>query len=384
MKTELLYYNDSHLYSFDANCLSCKKNGKSFDVVLDKTAFFPAGGGQSGDVGKISGATVINTVISDGVVHHLCTSPVKTGSVSCFFDGGVRFKRMQLHSGEHIVSGVAHTLFGCENVGFHMTDNEATVDFDRELTEAELSLVEKKANEAVWQNLPIRAYFPTQDELKELHYRSKLDLTENVRVVEISGIDLCACCAPHVSFTGEIGLIKITDKMRHRSGIRFTLKCGESAFEDYSKKHSVCAEVGALLSAKTEDIAAKTEKLLADFSILKREFAIYKKNVALACADNMTRENNCAYYVTDDFDSDMLRELAVFVGETAKISAVFSGDDNKGYSFVAFSKTVASKELSSIFSEKLGAKGGGRDGLIQGSASCTKLQITELFGNIQE
>ncbi len=383
MKTELLYYENSYLFDFSATVISCTKVEKGFEVVLDKTAFFPEGGGQKGDTGTINGVAVTDTQIKDGVVIHYCKNAVNCGMAECSLNSRHRFARMQIHSGEHIVSGIAHSLYGCENVGFHMDDECAVIDFDRELTDDELDMVEEKANEAIWCNYAVKAYFPNESELKTLDYRSKLELTENVRIVNIENVDVCACCAPHVHSTGEVGVIKIIDRLRHRGGIRFTIKCGKSAYEDYRNKHNYCAETGAALSVKPEAIPARVNKLLEDADALRREYNAFKMSVASASADQMVKTSTDAYFVTDSFDSDMMRELVNLTVDGVRLSAVFSGSDEKGYSYIAASKSMDSRDISALINSPLNGRGGGRDGMVQGKAACTKAQIDDFFKEIQ-
>ena len=384
MKTDLIFYENSYIFDFEAEVLSCDKTDKGFAVVLNKTAFFPEGGGQKGDTGVINGVSVTDTQLKEGVVTHYCKSAVELGKVKCSVNKEQRFARMQIHSGEHIVSGIAHSLYGCENVGFHMDDETAVIDFDRELTDEELDMVESKANEAVWKNYAITAYFPSTEELKMLDYRSKLELTEDVRIVNIENVDVCACCAPHVRSTGEVGVIKIIDRLRHRGGIRFTIKCGKSAYEDYRGKHNYCAETGAALSVKPEAIPARVNKLLEDADALRREYNSFKMSVACASAEQMVKTSSDAYFVTDSFDSDMMRELVNMTVDGVRISAVFSGTDENGYSYIAASKTMDSRDISSLVNKALNGRGGGRDGMVQGKAACTKEMIFEFFTEIQE
>ena len=384
MKTDLLYYENSYLFDFSATVLSCTKADKCFEVVLDKTAFFPEGGGQKGDTGTINGVAVTDTQIKDGIVIHFCKNAVECGAAECSVNGKQRFARMQIHTGEHVVSGIAHSLYGCENVGFHMDDECAVIDFDRELSDEELDTVEEKANEAIWSNYAVKAYFPNEDELKSLDYRSKLELTENVRIVNIENIDTCACCAPHVHTTGEVGVVKIIDRLRHRGGIRFTIKCGKSAYEDYRNKHNYCAETGAALSVKPEAIAARVNKLLEDGDAVRREFNSFKMSVAAASAERMVRTGSDAYFITDSFDADMMRELVNLTVDGVRLSAVFSGSDENGYSYIAASKSMDSRDISALINSPLNGRGGGRDGMVQGKAACTKEQIVKFFSEIQE
>ena len=225
--TKKLYDLDSHRRDFTAAVLRCDADGERYAVVLDQTLFFPEGGGQPADTGVLGGARVLDVQITQEAIVHYTDAPLTPGAqVRGEIDWPQRFRRMQGHSGEHIISGLIHSEYGLDNVGFHLGQDTITMDYNGELTWPQLMHIEQLANEAVYRNVPIRTEYPSAERLAQMTYRSKLDLTEDVRIVTVEGYDVCACCAPHVSCTGEIGAIKFTSVMRHRGGIRVTILCG--------------------------------------------------------------------------------------------------------------------------------------------------------------
>ena len=224
--TQKLYYIDAYTKEFDAELISVTAAEGGFDVVLDRTAFFPEEGGQSADTGSIGGARVLDVYEQQGIIHHLTDVSPEGKQVHCVLDFDSRFEKMQCHTAEHILCGIIHRIFGLDNVGFHLGADEVTFDVDGVLDRSQLDKVEEIANNVVFSNLSVRTYFPSSEELSSMEYRSKLDLTEGVRLVEVEGTDTCACCAPHVSRTGEIGLIKILDFMKHRGGTRIWMVAG--------------------------------------------------------------------------------------------------------------------------------------------------------------
>ena len=237
--TERLFDNDPYTIGFIAKVLSCEPadNGR-YRVILDRTAFFPEGGGQPGDTGIIrtpdstTVAKVLDTQEKNGEIQHITDTPLPCGKVVGAIDFDLRYERMRNHSGEHLLSGFAHRLYGCTNVGFHLNDEAVTVDFDKQLTRPQLAELEESVNRLIAENVRITAFYPTPEQLAELDYRSKLELTENVRIVEIGTdgqFDRCACCAPHVESTAEIGMLLITDSINYKSGTRLTMVCGENA-----------------------------------------------------------------------------------------------------------------------------------------------------------
>ena len=231
--TEKLFYENAYTAEFDARVLVCKAHRDGFETILDRTAFFPEGGGQRGDAGKIGDVAVFDTVEREGEILHLSREPVPVGeTLPCSIDFATRFERMQCHSGEHIVSGIVHSLYGFDNVGFHLGDGDMTLDFDKELTDGQVLRLERMANEAVAKDIAVEAEFPSPEELEELEFRSKKELSEAIRIVTIDGYDVCACCAPHVRSTGQIGMIKLLDRVRWKGGVRIRAKCGFSALDD--------------------------------------------------------------------------------------------------------------------------------------------------------
>ncbi len=269
--TVKLYDGDSRLRSFEAEVLRCEPAGNAWAVTLDQTAFFPEGGGQSADTGTLGGVRVLDVQELNGEIVHTLPSPLPAGErVTGLLDWEIRFRRMQNHSGEHLLSGLVHRTYGYRNVGFHLGDGDVTVDFDGELDREQLDELETAVNRAIAENVPIRCWYPSAEELAALDYRSKLELTENVRLVRIVGYDLCACCAPHVSRTGEIGSLRILDHMRHRGGIRLHLLCGMDALEDARARYRATQAISGLLSVPQLDTPAAVRRVLDELEETKR------------------------------------------------------------------------------------------------------------------
>jgi alanyl-tRNA synthetase len=385
MTTDKLYYIDSHMADFQAKVMDCREAGQRWAVILDRTAFFPEGGGQAADTGTIGSAHVLDVQEVNGEILHYCDSPLTIGeSYDCALDFEQRLCRMQNHSGEHIVSGIAHRLHGCENVGFHMGEDCMTIDFDRELDWTQLTELETLANRAVRDNLPVVTSFPKPEELKALEYRSKLDLTENVRIVEIPGVDRCACCAPHVSRTGEIGVIKVLDMERHRGGVRLSLVCGMQALDDYRMKQENVTAVSQALSVKRRDTGAAVERLLAEQQAYKERIAALSMALVERLAESCepTSGNICVF--NNMLDEVAIRELVNRLMEKCGgIAAAFSGSDREGYKYIMGSLHIdlraKAKELNSL----INGRGGGKPQMIQGSAMAAEKEIREQLEKLQ-
>ena len=383
MKTVKLYDNDSYLSEFSAKVVSCEADGDGFLTVLDRTAFFPEGGGQKYDTGSIDGIEVTDVQINNGVITHRTASPVEVGKeVQCVLDWDTRFRRMQNHSGEHIVSGIAHSLYGCENVGFHLGD-EVTIDFDIELDEAQIKNVEKLSNEAVYKNLKITAEYPDSETLEKLDYRSKLELTEDVRIVTIDGVDVCACCAPHVSRTGEIGIIKVLSFMRHRGGVRLFVKCGLDAFEDLDIKQNNLSKIAVALCAKPNETAEIFDKFFNETAALRQKISQLSKEISQLKAQSIEDTDGNIILFEDGADMNSLRPIVLDGAKhTGGLCAAFSGSDESGYIYVIASNSLKLRSMAKEINTALNGKGGGSDELLQGSVKAPREAIEKYFSEV--
>ena len=267
-QTEKLFYNNSHQKSFEATVLSCQKKENYYEIVLDQTAFFPEGGGQYADTGYLGDAKVLDVQEQEGQILHRTDQELPVGEkVTGQLDWELRFMKMQQHTGEHIVSGIVHERYGYENVGFHLGNEDCTMDFNGEIPVEDLQEIEFRANQAVWENLKIQILYPSKEEEKEMTYRSKIEITGQVRVVIVPGYDACACCAPHVDFTGEIGLIKLVGMQRYKGGVRVTMLCGGRAMADYALKQKQAKEISAMLCAKENELTDAVAHLQKDLTV---------------------------------------------------------------------------------------------------------------------
>lgn len=382
--TEKLYYSDGHLSRFTARVTSCEKEDGTWAVKLDRSAFFPGGGGQEADEGVLSDMKLLGLREEGEDIVHLTPAPLEPGAlVEGRIDWPLRFSRMQGHSGEHILSGTVHRLFGYDNVGFHMGEEAITIDFSGELSREDLSRAELEANRAIWRDVPVRTLLPTPGELAAMDYRSKKELTGQVRIVEIEGVDLCACCAPHVSHSGEVGLLKIIDSMRHRGGTRLTLLCGEAALLDYEALHENNAAVSAALSAKRLEtggaiarVMAEQEERRAELTKLKRELLQLK-----AAALRPTEGSICIF--ESDIDMITLRELVNAGSELAgKVCAGFAGTDGD-YKYIIGSRTVPLRARAKEINATIDGRGGGSDAMIQGTSRARREDIERYFNALK-
>lgn len=379
--TEKLYYTDSHIHEFSARVLSCEKAKKGFAVVLDKTAFFPEGGGQPADTGIIGPAAVRDVQEQNGEIFHYTDQALTPGEeYACALDWEQRLCRMQNHSGEHIVSGITHKLYGFDNVGFHMGAECMTIDFSGELSWEQLTEIETLANQAVRDDLPVKTCFPGPEALSQMEYRSKLELTRDVRIVEIPGTDRCACCAPHVKRTGEIGLIKLLSAERHRGGVRIELVCGMDALRECRLMQENVTAISGLLSTKRTKSAAAVERVLAEQARLKERVAELSMALARLKAERFgyTEGNICVFDKV--LDEVALRELVnLLMEKCGGMAGAFSGSDETGYMYIIGSKNIDLRSHSREINAAINGKGGGTAEMIRGRASTSAENIQKIM-----
>ena len=374
--TRKLYYEDSHIKEFDAVVRSCAERDGAFEIVLDKTAFFPEGGGNPADTGTIGDVNVLYTFERGDEVIHKCSGPLMPGSsVHGQIDWEKRFSNMQNHTAEHIVSGLVHRRHGFDNVGFHMGAEGIVVDFDGFVDDQELSDIEREANEAVWRNVPVTTSYPAPEELPGLVYRSKLDLTENVRLVTIEGVDVCACCAPHVKRTGEIGAIKICEAVRRKSGVRIRMLAGDRAYEDYRRRAASAAAISALLSAPQDDMAPAVERLLAERDALAYKLGGLKRKMIRQEVDIIEKAEGDLLFFEPELDGKELQLLANAAAEKCAVAAAFSGDNGAGYRYVLASQKTDLRPVVRDMNAALQGRGGGRPELVTGTVKAAREEI---------
>lgn len=376
--TEKLYYIDAYIKEFSANVISCKKEGEYYEVILDRTAFFPEEGGQYSDRGFLGDVRVFDVKEKNGIIYHYTEGELEVAKeVLGRIDFDERYEKMQCHSGEHILSGIIHTLFGLDNVGFHLGKDDVTMDVSAPLTRAQLDEVERLANEVIYKNIEIKAEFPTPAELSGMEYRSKLDLTENVRIVTVGEYDACACCAPHVKYTGEIGVIKILDFAKLRGGVRLYITAGRRALRTFREYYENTQSVSALLSVPKNEISAGVEKLLNEYTSLKNSHSAYRISVMEKDAEKIekTRDNLVLLY-PDATTEELIAFSNKAVSKIGGMLVLLSGKEGN-FKYVISSQNFDLKEKIFDINKSLLGRGGGKPNMVQGSF------LTD-YGNIKK
>ena len=381
MKTEPLFYQDAYLQTFSATVLSCAEQpSKLFAILLDQTAFYPEGGGQPGDIGTLNGHSVVDTQEINGNIVHLCTASFPAGaSVTGKIDWSHRFDLMQQHSGEHLVSGLIHKKYGYDNVGFHMGADRITIDFNGELDEAGLREIERLANEAVWADLATKISYPTSEERETLDYRSKKELTGNVRIVTFPGIDTCACCGTHVRRTGEIGPIQLLNCTKFRNGVRIEMLCGRRAMQYIEMTTGQNACISVLLSAKISETAKAVQRLQQELSDTKFQLSVLEKQLFAEKAAKFSGKGDVLLF-EEGLSADAVRRLTDAISETCGgRCAVFSGDDQTGYKYAIAQQNGNLQDFITTLNTTLHGRGGGKPFFVQGSVLAKKTEIIAFF-----
>ena len=387
METQKLYYQDPYLREFPAEVLSCETSGEVWKVVLDQTAFYPEGGGQPADRGVLKAAgreiPVTDVHEKDGRVVHTCAAPVEAGTVvTGLLDWNRRFDHMQQHSGEHILSGILCRLYHCDNVGFHLGAESVTIDYNAEISWEQALEAERLANEAVWADRETEIFYPSPEELAALEYRSKKELTGQVRIVEFPEADRCACCGTHVERAGQAGLVKVISCQKFREGVRMEILCGGRALRYLSGVYDQAQAVGQRLSVKPLETARAVERLEEELSAAKIRIAELEQTAFAAIAGEQKGRGDVVLFQSP-MRPDSLRRLADALGKACGgLGAVFSGEGEAwSYALVRADGADISSLVKNL-NQTLRGRGGGRSGFAQGSVRASRGEIEEFFQEV--
>ena len=382
--TERLYDQDAYRREFTAVVVSCSAAAqeRGWEVILDRTAFYPEGGGQPGDAGLLGGVSVTDTRERGGEVVHFCDGPLEPGAeVTGRIDWDRRFDLMQQHSGEHIVSGLICARFGCDNVGFHLGAETVVIDFNHPVAPEELTKIERAANEVIWENRPFLVTHPSRSELAALPYRSKKELTGDVRIVECPGADLCACCGTHVRFAGELGLIKLISVKPFREGARIELLAGKRAYGYVCMAAAQNHAVSVLTSAKPGGAAEAVERLKAELAAEKYRAVGLENRLFVRIAAEYAGTGDALLF-EDGLSPDALRRLCEAVTDTCGgRCAVFTPNaDGEGFKYALGIQDGDLRGFAKALNAALRGRGGGKQpNFVQGSVAAERGEIEAFF-----
>lgn len=380
METRRLYYEDAYIKEFQATVLDCREEKNGYRVILDESAFYPEGGGQPSDKGFLNDVEVLEVHEKNGELLHYTSAPMQAGEkVNGRIDWARRFDLMQQHSGEHIVSGLIHEAFGYDNVGFHMGSDVITIDFNGMITAEEMTEIEQKANQKIWENAAVEITYPSKEELEELPYRSKKELSGKVRIVRFPGADLCACCGTHVTHTGEIGMVKLLSVVKFREGVRMEMLCGKRVLDYLNVVDKQNHEVSVKLSAKPNQTAQAVQRLQEENFQLKGRVLRMEEDMFAREAEKW---QNCGDVVLfqEGLEADSVRKLTDAVMQSCGgRCAVFSKNPDGSYKYAMGEADGDLRQLTKEMNAALNGRGGGKPFFVQGSVQASEEEIRGFF-----
>ena len=377
---ERLYYQDPFWTEFPCTVTDCREEKGQWVVTLDRTAFYPEGGGQPADHGKLGDVNVLDVREKDGEILHFCDGKVEAGAaVTGRIDWDRRFDFMQQHSGEHIVSGILCGKFGCDNVGFHIGHELVTIDFNRSLSTEDVLFVEKLANEYIWEDNEIQITYPSPADLEKIDYRSKKALTGQVRIVSWPGADCCACCGTHVERSGQVGLVKLISCQKFRDGVRIEMAAGGRALAWINRIAGQNTKVSQLLSAKPGETAAAVERLQKDVYALRGRVSELEEGDFIRKAEEFAGKGD-VLLIEGAMSGDSLRKLCGLVKEKCGgRCAVFAGADGV-YQYAIGQDGGDLRGFAKSLNAALNGRGGGKPEFVQGSVRASEEEIREFMG----
>lgn len=381
-ETRRLYYEDVYKKEFTAKVLECRESKKGYEIILNQTAFYPEGGGQPSDTGILGGINVKEVHEKDGELVHYTDGPLEVGmDVIGKINWGRRFDLMQQHSGEHIVSGLVHEAFGYDNVGFHMGSDVITIDFSGMLDEEQMAEIEAKANQIIWENQEVEIFYPTEQELKNLDYRSKKELSGWVRIVRFPGADTCACCGTHVTRTGEIGMVKLLSVVKFREGVRMEMLSGKRVLDYLNMVNEQNRQISVKLSAKMDKTASAVARLQDEnFALKGRVHALEEEFIVGEAAKWKEKENVVLFQ--EGMEAGSVQKLTDAILQVCKgRCAVFSRNADGSYKYAMGEKDGDLRQFTKEMNAVLNGRGGGKPFFVQGSVQASEKEIRAFFEN---
>lgn len=381
-ETKRLYYEDVYKKEFTAKVLECRESKKGYEIIINQTAFYPEGGGQPSDTGILGGINVKEVHEKDGELVHYTDGPLEVGmDVIGKINWGRRFDLMQQHSGEHIVSGLVHEAFGYDNVGFHMGSDVITIDFSGMLDEEQMAEIEAKVNQIIWENQEVEIFYPTEEELKNLDYRSKKELSGWVRIVRFPGADTCACCGTHVTRTGEIGMVKLLSVVKFREGVRMEMLSGKRVLDYLNMVNEQNRQISVKLSAKMDKTASAVARLQDEnFALKGRVHALEEEFIVGEAAKWKEKENVLLFQ--EGMEAGSVQKLTDAILQVCKgRCAVFSRNADGSYKYAMGEKDGDLRQFTKEMNAVLNGRGGGKPFFVQGSVQASEKEIRAFFEN---
>ncbi|GIM27876.1 hypothetical protein CPJCM30710_05420 [Clostridium polyendosporum] len=378
-----LYYENQYEKAFTAEIVNIIEKDKEFHIQLDKTYFYPEGGGQPSDTGYIESIPVTMVYENEGVIYHVASKkPIKIHRVKCSIDWDRRFDNMQQHLGQHILSSCFVELFNANTVGFHLGKDYCTIDVDKMLDITQIQEAENLSNNIILDNVPVEFLFPSKSELKKLPIKKTLPKTgEQIRIVKIGDIDVNPCCGLHPRSTIEVQLIKIRKWEKYKNTTRIEFLCGKRAISDSLSKYQFTSKICSTLKCSESDALAYIQKLTQDFNKIIAENRALKSEIADYEIQNMINEsekiNNISIVKSIYTDSDLkyVNLLASKLTAFKNVIALFAvKSEDKAHLIFMCSKDLKDISMNSLLKDAItliDGNGGGSSFSAQGGGKNT-------------
>jgi alanyl-tRNA synthetase len=381
--TERIYYTEPSCRAFEATVTRTgERDGRPL-VTLDRTAFYPTSGGQPFDTGRLGSVDVVETIDEDDDIVHVVSAPVASGArVRGEIDWARRFDHMQQHTGQHVLSAAFDRLFENRTTSFHMGAEVSTIDLAREATSDELERAVDEANHVVWEDREVSVRFVSAGEAARLPLRKEPVREGTLRLVEISDFDLSACGGTHVSRTGAIGLIAVTQSERFRGGSRMTFACGSRASRVFRGYRDAVAGAVRVLSVLPHELPSAVERAQLDSKDLRKTVSRLQGELAGHEASRLLEDaalvgdRRVVVQALEGWDAAGLKAIASSLVAQSGVVAVLVSAGNPVAVVVARSHDVAldsSKGLRMLL-DRFGGRGGGRPELAQGAGLVGKIE----------
>jgi alanyl-tRNA synthetase len=371
--TQRLYYDTPYLTTFDARVTRLREFDGQPAVALDRTAFYPTGGGQPHDTGALDGVAVLDVRSEGETIWHLLAATLPVGAaVHGQIDWPRRWDHMQNHSGQHILSQAFIETAGALTVAWHLSENSLTIDLDQTgLSDTQLVNVEQMANQVVQQNLPITDRIVAEQDLPALNLRKQPDVDGPLRIVEIGDFDRVACGGLHVSSSAQVGMVKILRAERRGPETRIHFACGQRALDDYSRKHQMVRSLAGRFTCGEEELPQAVERLQAQadahFKALRaaQSELVAAEAARLLAVAGPTRMVSAAY---PGWDGEQVKQLAQALRSQPGLTIALAGGANQVLAARSADMAFDAGQALRSALDAVGGRGGGRPDFAQGAA----------------